>query len=117
MADTAVASVTPPVPDVSTIAQYLQVPVSTKHLLDVVRGRATDPDPIDLAHVTRWASSTTRTFRCTICTDVCDVAYETHFEWRDGPRYTYVEYMCPDCMRKVCLKTRNAKDSRYVNGK
>lgn len=88
--------------------------VPIEHLIRVVQGLGTDPEPIDLVNVTKWNSWTTQVFKCLVCERRCDWSYESVFEWGDTRRYTYISSMCDSCLSLLCSKSRNAADSEYV---
>lgn len=90
------------------------VNVPVDYLMRVVRGRETDPEPIDLAHVVIWRGHSAACFKCKVCNDFCDKGYEVNFQWGDTERYTYVDEMCDACLSDVCKVSRNAKSSKYV---
>jgi hypothetical protein len=58
-----------------------EVDVAVSYLRNVVSGLKTDPEPIDLAHVTRWSCWTYGGFKCLYCEERCDVGYEVRFQW------------------------------------
>src|SRR5690348_12604344 len=56
----------------------MEVPL--QHLQHVVCGRASDPEPIDLAWVRPWLGASDNCFKCKMCSEYCDVGYEVEFQ-------------------------------------
>jgi hypothetical protein len=96
------------------VASETSMEDSIAHLRNVIFGLETDPEPIDLAHVTTWNSWTHGAFICKFCDNRCDRSYEVHFQWGDTPRSVYLDAMCSGCLSTVCKKSRNATSSIYV---